>query len=129
MSGEVKNCSLCGNLYVDTGGGACSGCLAELEEMKARLESFIADHPNAKLTEVVARTGLSDKIITRYFTMGELTDACPRCGAPMLEGKYCKACLTILHTELAAGRRRGMQAKAREMASEVKKARRMNFGH
>lgn len=136
---RIQPCPICANLYIDTGGGACSECVGKLEAMKAKVLDYIKAHPNARVTDIVADVNLNEKVIMRVLTCGEVTYPCSKCGAPILEGKYCKGCLakyresldkSKLNNEEAAAaleRSKYIQNKARRNRGKTKSGKRMHF--
>lgn len=125
MAGKLRNCPICSNAYIDTGGGACSNCVGQLQAMKDKVMEYVNGHPNAQIADIVNGTGISEESIKRLFTDGEITYPCSRCGAPILEGKYCKPCLEFLRKSLDKATVRN---KKKEEVKSKKKASRMSLG-
>ena len=136
---RIQTCPICANLYVDTGGGACSECVSKLNEMKAKVFDYVKAHPNARVTDIVDEVSLNEKVIMRILTCGEATYPCAKCGSPILEGKYCKTCLgrfrenldkSKLNSEEAKAdleRRKYVQNKSRRNGGKIKSGKRMHM--
>ena len=121
MDAQMRICPKCGELYIDTGGGACNECIGALKEIEERIIKYVEGHPNVKVSEVASNTDLSEEIIKRYFTNGTVTYPCAKCGSPILEGKYCKICTDTLRKNL------DRSANRRKAEDPEKKVSRMNL--
>ena len=123
---KMRHCPICGSLFIDTGGGACSDCAEKLSEMKDRIMEYLEEHPNAKLVEISKNTSVSEELVKRLFESGSFTVSCARCGAPIMEGKYCRGCLEKLRKGLD-----GMMVRQQERKEvkvrEKKRGSRMEF--
>ena len=124
MAGKLRNCPICNSPYIDTGGGACSDCVGQLEGMKAKVLDYVDTHPNAQISEIVRNTNVSEESVKRLFTDGEITYPCARCGTSILEGKYCRACLEALRKSLDKA---ALKKPAKEEAKKNGRGSRMNM--
>lgn len=104
---KVKNCPLCGRIYVETGRKMCRDCYAKQEELEQKVLSYVRDHPNATVGEVVEATGVDAAVIRRMIREGRFEDTniqldypCARCGKPIIKGKFCQDCLMRLYNKM-----------------------------
>ncbi len=104
---KVKNCPLCGQIYVETGRKMCRDCYVRQEEMEGKVVAYVRDHPDATVGEVVEATGVEESVIRRMIREGrfessniQLDYPCARCGKPIIKGKFCQDCLMRLYVKM-----------------------------
>ena len=105
--GKLKNCPICGRLFSDLGRGVCPSCFDQQEEKKNDAVRYAKEHPDATMEEISEVTGVHAFTLRRMVKEGRFvgTEAkleypCSKCGAPITEGKLCKACLSAFASEV-----------------------------
>lgn len=103
---ELKNCKICGDLFLyNDGNRICPRCIQKEEEKFETVKSFLWDNPKATLTQVVENTGVEEQKIIRYVREGriELADVsslppnrCTICGKLISQGRICADCAVEL---------------------------------
>lgn len=95
---NLKNCSECGNLYVENPSGLCPNCLREEDKAEDIVAEFLRNTKQASLEEIHEATGIKTKVILRMLKRGRITSdtqisyPCTTCGAPIFEGRLCDRC-------------------------------------
>lgn len=97
---ELRNCPICGKLFVYTVKNMCPECAKEDEANFEKVRSYLSEKPIATLEEVSENTGVPAKNILEYLKAGRLILkksnmgilSCEMCGAPILTGRYCDKC-------------------------------------
>lgn len=105
---ELRNCPVCGKLFVYTVRNMCPNCAKKDEENFEKVRQYLYDVPNATLDEITEKTGVPAKNVLEYLKEGRLmlkktnTNilSCERCGAPILTGKYCDKCADEMKKQL-----------------------------
>ena len=108
MAGKMKNCPICGKIFLASGMmRVCRDCQAIEQEMEAKVIEYVRDNPNCTIPEIVRETGASDRLIRRMIQEGRfeqtgvsITYPCEKCGAPITAGKLCQSCTDSLRTAL-----------------------------
>ena len=108
MAGKLKNCPVCGKLFAaDATQRMCRDCFIKEQEKELEVTNFVRDHPKSKIPEIVEATHVSEKFIKRMISEGRfqqvgvtLTYACEKCGAPIMDGKYCRECMAEMQKEI-----------------------------
>lgn len=107
--GELKNCPVCGKVFVKVVKNLCPACVEaeEREFMEAR--DYIKDNPGASVETITAVTGVEEKKILRWLREGriEYTNAdgrmrpiCRSCGATINVGDLCSKCAKELSEKI-----------------------------
>lgn len=98
---ELKNCKICGDLFLyNNGDRICPRCHQKEEEDFEAVKSFLWDNPKATLSQVVENTGVPEKKIIRYVRegrieladMSEVPNHCEICGKLISQGRICADC-------------------------------------
>ena len=99
---EVRNCRTCGKLfnYLGSGKPICAACSAALEEKFYQVKEYIREHKDAGVNEVSEENDVSVSQIKQWIREERLAFSessqvgieCEKCGAPILTGRFCKAC-------------------------------------
>jgi len=107
VAAKVKNCPLCGRIYVETGRKMCRDCYEEQAVLEMEVMSYVRDHPGATAQEVIEATGVDESVLRRLIREGRFEETnlqldypCARCGKPIIKGKFCQDCLMRLHNKL-----------------------------
>ncbi len=108
MAGKMKNCPMCGKLFIATSSmRVCANCKVKEQELEADAVNYVRDHPKSKISEIAEATGASENLIRRLIREGrfeqvgvKLTYPCEKCGAPIITGNLCAQCLEALQKEL-----------------------------
>lgn len=109
MAGKLKNCPICGKLYMDTGLHVCRDCYDKREKMESEIINFVRDNPNSTVPEIIEATGASEKLIKEMIRQGrfiqigvKMSYPCKKCGAPIMTGEICKSCMAEMQKDLQA---------------------------
>ncbi|WP_196595400.1 flagellar protein [Pectinatus frisingensis] len=106
MANKMKNCPECGRLFIDTGAGMCSDCVAEEEKKELVVSSYLRDNPGSTIKQIYEATGIKEKTIMRmiragrFIGKGSITYPCERCGELISEGRYCAKCTQELQNDI-----------------------------
>jgi flagellar operon protein (TIGR03826 family) len=105
---DARQCRRCGKLFQYVGNPICTKCIKELDVQFSEVRDYIYDHPGACIDEVVEETGVEESSIHRWLAEGRLILShgspivlrCDQCGAAILTGRQCDACLAKLRNTL-----------------------------
>ncbi|HHY42343.1 MAG TPA: MerR family transcriptional regulator [Thermoanaerobacterales bacterium] len=106
---ELRNCPVCGKLFVYNHINLCPECLKKDEEDFDRVREFINNNPMATIEEVSEGTGVSARKILEYLKAGRLmlqsnnaniVLKCEICEEPILTGRLCEKCSRKLRRNL-----------------------------
>lgn len=118
MAGKLKNCSICGKLFSDTGRGICYDCLIKQQDKEKEVVDYVRHNHTATIPEIVAETGASETLVKRLIREGrfeqvgvKMTYPCEKCGAPIIMGKLCQSCQESIRSDLQATQARIMTNK------------------
>ena len=114
MTGKMKNCPVCGKLFVATPNmRVCRDCIEKEQEQEIEVVNYV------RYPEIVEATGVSEALIKRLIREGrfeqvgvKLCYPCEKCGAPIVVGKLCGSCSEELQKEL-------QQASAKKLVSHA----------
>lgn len=107
---ELRNCIVCGKVFVYTSRNICPAC-REIEEKEYHLvRDYLYKHRGAALIEVHEATGVAVERITKFLREGRLVEAgvewkaleCEICGEPISSGRLCPRCAGQLSQQLQA---------------------------
>jgi len=99
---ELRNCPVCGKVFLYTTRNLCPDCAAKEEEEFKKVRDYLYEVPGATMEEIAEKTGVSVKKILEFLKEGRLILKkdnanillkCERCGAPILTGRYCEKCV------------------------------------
>jgi len=106
---KMRNCPVCGRVYVDMGTGAkmCRDCYEKEKEMEEVVARFVRDHQGSSIKEICEKTGIEEKIVFRMVKEGRFIQAgvkvsypCESCGALITKGRFCEKCQSGLVKQL-----------------------------
>ncbi len=104
---ELKNCNVCGKIFVYFGNKTCRNCVEELEQAYIKVRDYIYKNPDADILKLVEDTGVDEKLILQMLREGRLqlrnedpSLGCMKCGKPIKMGYYCKMCARDLQTSI-----------------------------
>ena len=101
----LTNCKICGKIFDSLSGKkVCPDCSASEEQEYLKVRTYVKDNPKASINDVAEATGVSLEKISEYLRRGLLQRAemdeimfkCQLCGANILSGNYCLACMDKL---------------------------------
>lgn len=125
MAGKLKNCSVCGKLFSDTGRGICYDCLVKQQDKEKEVIDYVRSHRMATVPEIVAETGASETLVKRLIREGrfeqigvKLTYPCEKCGEPIIMGKLCQSCQQAIRSDLQETQSKMVAAKNASMQSK-----------
>lgn len=108
MEGSLVNCKKCGRLFqAKDEFGLCSRCNASVDDEFIKVKDYIYDNPSSSLKDVAEGTGVDSESILKWIHEGKIvlsSDSpirfCQKCGASIIAGKYCNACIAKLQVTL-----------------------------
>lgn len=108
MEGSLMNCKKCGRLFqAKDSTGLCSRCNASVDDDFTKVKDYIYDNPSSSLKDVSEGTGVDSEAILKWIREGKIilsSDSgirfCQKCGASIISGKYCNACVAKLQNTL-----------------------------
>ena len=120
MAGKMKNCPMCGKLFVAMPNmRVCFDCKAKEEKLENDAVQYVREHPNCGIQEIMKETGASEKLIKKLIREGRFEQSgvkvsypCEKCGAPIVMGKLCQQCSESLRNDLQATNAKIVAAKA-----------------
>jgi len=106
---DIRNCPKCKQVFTYFNSPLCPKCLKEEEEIYETVRTFIKDHPNSTMLEVVEATGVSAKKILKYLKEGRLEVSkgmegeleCELCGKSIPKGKFCDTCAIQISQDMS----------------------------
>jgi len=126
MQMGLRNCKLCGQVFVSTSHKICPQCREEEEQDFLKVKEYIYDHGKRSIPEIHEGTEVSVKRIKKFIREGrlmetgvELTVECKRCGAPITEGDYCKECRDTLTNSLSQGNSKDKKEEPKRKSSRM----------
>lgn len=102
-------CALCGKLFHSLGTNICAPCGEQADQDFLKVREYMYEiSENANLNDIIANTGISEKVVLYLMKEGRLSNAdvsivgylrCAACSAPIEKGKLCRKCSTVWSTE------------------------------
>lgn len=101
MAGKLKNCPECGKLFMDMGAKMCRDCLDHQEKVMTKIASFVREHPNSTVKDIVEGVeGAKERLVRRMIQEGwfiqeggsKISYPCEKCGALIQMGRFCEKC-------------------------------------
>lgn len=98
---ELRNCPVCGKVFVYVTRNLCPECAAKEEEEFRKVKEYLYEVPGATMEEISEKTGVPPKKILEFLREGRLILKkenvnmilrCEMCGAPILTGRLCDKC-------------------------------------
>ncbi len=106
----LKNCRVCGKVFVDTVRDICPVCLDEEEQDYKKVYEYLKTASDAGIDEIHEATGVEKQEIFKFVRQGRfsmmlkggfsLYVECKSCGKPIQEGQYCVECSNRLITDI-----------------------------
>ncbi|QGG46470.1 hypothetical protein FTV88_0291 [Heliorestis convoluta] len=106
---NVKNCASCHTLFFNPIRSQilCPQCKEDEEINLGKVHTFLNNHQDASLLDVVMETGISESQIRRYIEEGRIDTTsftglelnCQICGLPIKTGNRCSRCSDELKKE------------------------------
>lgn len=123
MAAKLKNCSICGKIFMSNGEKVCPNCVQAQADMEVVVVDYVRDHPKCKIPEIMEETGAPEHLIRRLIEEGRfvqlgvnLSYPCQKCGKPIVAGKYCEDCLSEMQENLQSVQQ-GISKSAEEAAA------------
>ena len=144
MAPKLKNCQVCGKVFMSTGGKICPACLDKQADDEMIVIEYVRDNPKCKVHEILEATGVSEVIVRRLIEEGRFIQEgidysypCRKCGTLIMKGKFCEKCMSEMQEELQgvhakiaeqrqADKGHGMYSKDLKKTSSVDKLRNAN---
>jgi flagellar operon protein (TIGR03826 family) len=99
MANQLKNCSECGRIFVDTGIGVCRDCYEKQQDQMQEISSYVRDNPHSTVKQICEALKVKEKLVMRMIREGRfVTDGvsveypCESCGTPITSGRFCDKC-------------------------------------
>ncbi|MGI6485480.1 MAG: MerR family transcriptional regulator [Tepidanaerobacteraceae bacterium] len=97
---KLRNCPICGKLFVYTYNNKCPDCAKKYEEDFKKVRAYLAENPNTSIEEIAEKTGVNEKRVLEFLREGRLIlkranrnlITCELCDKPIFSGKYCEEC-------------------------------------
>lgn len=98
----LANCKECGKLFLKVSSDICPECQKKEEEDFDRVKNYLKEHPNAKITEIIEETGVSEIKVNKFIKSGRLSikPTCEVCGRVIDSGRICPECRMKLLREV-----------------------------
>lgn len=106
----LKNCRVCGKVFVDTVHDVCPVCRDEEEQNYKKVYDYLTIARDAGIDEIHEATGVDRQQIFKFVRQGRfsmmlkngfsLYVECKSCGKPIQEGQYCLECSNRLLTDI-----------------------------
>lgn len=119
MAEKLRNCQICGKLFMSRGEKICQNCQDALQDMEHVVVDYVRDHPKCKIAEIMENTNAPESLIRRLIEEGrfvqvgvQMSYPCKKCGKEIFAGQYCEDCLKEMQENLQAAH--GELAKAAE---------------
>lgn len=97
--GELRNCPICGKVFVKVARNLCPHCLDQEEYEYEEVRKYLKDAPGASVSEISEVTGVNEERLLKWMREGrlEVTLAggeltCRSCGARITAGNLCARC-------------------------------------
>ena len=107
MAAKLKNCQICGKVFMSTGGKVCPACLDKQADDEMKVIEYVRDHPKCKVMEIIEATEVAEPIIRRLIEEGRFIQEgvdysypCKKCGQLIMKGKFCEKCMAEMQEEL-----------------------------
>ena len=99
---ELRNCRRCNKVFSYIAGiPVCPVCMKEDEKIFDEVSMYIRDNPGVPLSQVSKELNISYDKLMKYVKEGRLQiraenggfyKFCEKCGAMIMQGKFCKKC-------------------------------------
>ena len=107
MEMKLKNCPVCGKVYVDTGIRMCRDCYEKMLDEENSILSYVRDHPKSQIKEICDATGAKERVVMKMIKDGRFIQSgalisypCETCGKPITRGRFCEECGKKLQNEV-----------------------------
>ncbi len=107
---NLKNCRVCGKVFVDSVNDVCPACRGVEEENYKKVYEYLKTASDAGIDEIHEATGVEKQQIFKFVRQGRfsmmfkngfsLYVECKFCGKPIQEGEYCLDCSNRLITDI-----------------------------
>lgn len=107
--GELKNCPVCGKVFVKVVKNLCPACVEAEEKEFMTVREYIKENPGASVEEISVVTEIDEKKILKWLREGRieysskeagLKITCKSCGAPISVGNLCINCAKELSDKM-----------------------------
>jgi len=112
---DLRNCPLCGKVFVRLTRNICPDCVEREEQEYETVRKYLKENPGASVPEIAEVTEVEENKILKWMREGRIEVSysagsgltCKRCGAVISAGNYCSKCARALAAQMksAAGSR------------------------
>lgn len=112
---KLKNCPVCGKLYIESPIGMCPSCYGLEQSDEAAVASYVRDHPNSLISEIHQATNVKESTILRmiregrFIEFGTIFYPCEKCGALIAQDRLCLKCKDRLTAQIEQLNKKGAQ--------------------
>lgn len=105
----IANCKRCDRMYNRVRRDICLNCIADEDKAFQAVRTYLREHRNASMANVVENTGVELDLVVDMIRDGRiilrdnpnLTYECERCGKSTQSGRYCTNCTQELAANLS----------------------------
>lgn len=105
--GELRNCNICGKVFVRINRNICPDCLDKEEQEFEEVRRYLKENPGASVMEISEITGVHEDKILKWMREGRIDASyradgritCKRCGTSITAGNLCSKCAQSLATQ------------------------------
>lgn len=104
---ELRNCILCGKVFMYVSKRVCPSCQKEMDEIFEKVRVYVKAHPGATVVEIAEALDLDEALVNEFVREGRfdrvegaITFTCERCGKPTHRGRFCEQCASSLDREI-----------------------------
>ena len=136
---KPAQCDDCGGKMVYKGIGEyeCSKCGNVMYDDYGKVRRYIDEHGASSILILERETGVSKEVLEYLIKDGTLTqppesiftNVCNRCGYPIVNGRYCKACMMEMANELAGVMKADQKKEPKQVATGKNTGARMHLTH
>lgn len=107
--GELRNCPVCGKVFVKVVKNLCPACVEAEEQEFMEARDYIKNNPGASVEEITTVTKIDEKKILKWLREGRidysnraggLRPTCKSCGATINVGNLCAKCAKELSNRI-----------------------------
>ncbi len=107
--GELRNCPVCGKVFVKMSKNLCPDCIEKEENEFKEVRTYLKDNPGASVGEIAQILSIDEDKILKWVREGRIEASylgdgmkltCKRCGQEITIGNLCSKCAQLFAREL-----------------------------